>query len=130
MKSFAMALIAALPLAACAPREPQAARAPASRSINPAGTFDFSTVAQGMDVTGSIIIARGSSGYTGHINTGMTDPIPITGVSVEGQTMRITGQTPDGTLEMNLNFSGNNFTGSWTLGGQMSGSMTGKRRTG
>jgi hypothetical protein len=127
--AYALALLTTLALAACAsaPQQSEAATARAN-NVDPVGTFDFSTSAQGMDINGSIVISRATQGYGGVINTGVTEPIPISNVAVDGQTMRLTGTTPDGNIEMTLTFTGNDFMGSWSHAAGLSGELKGKRR--
>ena len=127
--AHALALLTTLSLAACASAQQQSEAAPArANAVDPIGTFDFSTAAQGMEVNGSIVISRATQGYGGVINTGVTEPIPISSVTVDGQTVRLVGTTPDGNVEMTLNFTGNDFTGSWTHAAGLSGELKGKRR--
>jgi len=105
------------------------ASAPAQpRAVDPVGTFDFSTSMEGTAISGSIEIRTGASGYTGTLSTNVTEPIPITAVTVEGQMLNVTANAPDGPVNFTMNFTGNDFTGGWTYAG-MSGQMTGSRRT-
>jgi len=129
MKSSAIALALTFALCACssAPRANTPAR-PAP--LDPVGMFDFSTTADGTDVTGTITVTRTDMGYSGAINTSVTEPLPISGIEVEGNSMHVLAHMPDDTVTMTLTFTGDDFTGNWSLGsGQMSGAITGKRRT-
>lgn len=120
-------LMAVIALAACASSPPDVPQMPAPTALDPAGTFEYSTTFEGMDVNGSIVVASTAEGHAGVINTGgMTDPIPFNQVLVDGQTMRLLADTPDGTLEFRLNFVGDTFTGRWTLSGS-SGAVAGRR---
>ena len=99
----------------------------AAASVNPVGRFDFTTSVQGQSVTGAIQVAGNPGAYTGQITTSITPPIPINSVTATGQTMVITGSTPDGTLTIRMNFTdASAFTGGWELSGD-SGSITGRR---
>lgn len=131
MKTSHLALLVTLAAAGCAssPAESRPEPTPPGPApLDPVGTYDYSTNFEGMDVTGSIIIERAGAEPEGVIDTGgMTDPIPVSRVIVEGQTMRVLADTPDGTLEFRLNFDGEAFTGTWTLAGG-SGEIAGQRR--
>ena len=105
------------------------ASAPAQpRPVDPIGTFDFSTTVDGTAVSGTIEIRSGSSGYTGTISTNVTEPVPITAVTVEGQVVTVAASAPDGPINFTMTFTGDDFTGGWTYAG-MSGELTGNRRT-
>ena len=123
-------------LAACAPAAtsagdpvPAPTAPPAvatSAAVNPVGTFEFTTSVNGDMVTGSVEVTGSSGAYGGTIRTSATPDIPVTGVTVNGQQMVVTADTPDGELTITMNFTGNNFTGGWTLGGG-SGELRGQR---
>lgn len=123
-------------LAACAPATPPADPTPAptappavatSAAVNPVGTFEFTTSVNGDMVTGSIEVTGNPGAYGGTIRTSITPDIPVTGVTTNGQQMVVTADTPDGELALTMNFTGDNFTGGWTLGGG-SGELRGQRR--
>jgi hypothetical protein len=124
-------------LAACAPAAtsaggptPAPTAPPAvatAAAVNPVGTFEFTTSVNGDMVTGSIEVTGNPGAYGGTIRTSATPDIPVRGVTVNGQQMVVTADTPDGELGLTLNFNGNNFSGGWTLGGG-SGEMRGQRR--
>jgi hypothetical protein len=94
--------------------------------VNPVGTFNFTTAVQGEPVTGSIEVTGTPDAYGGTLRTSATPDIGITAVTVQGQRMVATVDTPDGQLVLTLNFTGNTFTGGWTLNGG-SGEITGQR---
>lgn len=129
-----LAAAATLLAAACTPAAPPAdpmpsasASAPvAAAGVNPLGTFNFSTTVQGDPVTGSIEVTGTPGAYGGTLRTSVTPDIPLSGVTVQGQRMVVTSDTPDGQLVLTLNFEGNAFTGGWTLNGG-SGDLTGQR---
>lgn len=96
-------------------------------AINPVGRFEFTTTVQGQPLTGAIEIAGTAGAYTGQITTSITPPLPISGVTATGQQMVVTGNTPDGTLTIRMNFAdAASFTGGWELAGD-SGALTGRR---
>lgn len=124
MNRMALFLTVALGACASAPRaatEPAAAR---TTALDPVGTYDFATSADGTPVTGTIVINRGTNGLAGTVSSDASGDLAVTSVTVEGQRVTLMGQ--DG-LSVILNFTGADFTGSWSYGGMM-GQMTGKRR--
>lgn len=124
-------------LAACAPAATPGDPTPAptappavtttSAAVNPVGTFEFTTSVNGDMVTGSVEVTGTPGAYGGTIRTSATPDIPVTGVTTNGQQMVVTADTPDGELTIAMNFTGDTFTGGWTLGGG-SGEMRGQRR--
>jgi hypothetical protein len=125
---LAVCVVFAVSLLACA-SNPEPATPPAPQAVDPVGVFDFATNVEGTAVQGTITVESApGGGHGGSITTDVTEPIPISGVTVDGQNMTVTAQTPDGPITMSLTFTGNDFTGSWTMGG-MSGSLNGSRRS-
>lgn len=121
------AVPAAVAPAAAATAAPSAP-APAA-ALNPVGTYEFSTSAQGTDVSGTIVISSVEGRYAGSVVTSATPEAPIKSVSVAGQVITVVIPTPDGSegvLEMRMD--GVAFTGSWSYGG-MNGTLSGRRRT-
>ena len=129
-----LAATLSLAVAACAtaagtaePGMSSTSAAPASASVNPVGHYEFTTSVQGQPVTGRMEVTGTPGAYTGQITTSITPPIPVTGVTAEGQRMVITGTTPDGTLTIRMDFTdASAFTGGWELAGD-SGALTGRR---
>jgi hypothetical protein len=122
MKAMAgVGLVLCVVACASAPAQPSA--------VNPVGTFDFSTTVEGTAVTGTIVVTESSSGYGGTVSTNVTESAPINSVLVDGQSMTVSMQTPDGPATITLNFTGESFTGTWSYAG-MSGPLTGQRRAG
>jgi hypothetical protein len=118
---FAAALCACASTPPAATSEPAAAR---TTALEPVGTYDFSTSADGSPVNGTIVVTRGTDGLRGTLASDASGDIAISSVTVEGQRMTLMGQ--DG-LSVVLEFNGADFTGSWSYSG-MTGEMTGKRR--
>jgi hypothetical protein len=103
-------------------------RVTATPAVNPAGEFEWSSaLPDGTPITGVVTIAGSAGAYTGSINAGEHGTFPIKNVVVNGQTMVINADHPDGPLEVRLTFVANEFTGSWHLGAD-TGEMVGKRR--
>ena len=116
-----LAAMTALVVAACA----SAPRGPAP--LDPVGRYEFTTTFQGQTVTGAVLIGGSPGAYTGQITTNITEPLPVTGVAVNGQEMVVTASTPDGDLTIRMNFTdANAFTGGWQMPGD-SGTLTGTR---
>ena len=136
MKAFATVLLllsaacTATPAAEPAPApRPMAAPAPppAPAAVNPVGKYEFATSLQGQPLTGTVEITGTPGAYAGRITSSATEPIPITSVTVEGQSMTVTGETPNGTLTIKMNFTeGGAFAGGWTLGSD-GATLTGRR---
>ena len=116
--------------AAAAPAPAMAAPAPVvpvkPAPVNPIGTFEFATEVNGSPMKGTMSIAGSPGAYTGKMASDVLPEMPITSVTVDGQTVKLVADTPNGAVVVNLAFNGVIFTGNWELGGQ-SGAMTGKR---
>ena len=122
MKRFFASLIALVLAGACA-------SAPSGPPpLNAVGVFDFGTEVDGNQVAGTIEIVRSGTGYGGTLSTSMTEPVPVGSVFVEGQTMTVVANTPDGPATLVLTFEGDDFSGTWEYAG-MSGFLSGSRRT-
>jgi hypothetical protein len=135
MKNFHIAMLAVV-MAACAGSSsstttsatPQPVVAPKPAPLDPAGTYEFTTLVQGQTVTGTLTIAAApTGGYTGRVVTNMFPEIPITAASVEENKIVIAkGSMPDGELTIRMVMDGMNFTGTWALGAD-SGDFNGKK---
>ena len=99
---------------------------PAAGAVNPVGAYSFTTTIGGDNVAGTVEIDGTAGAYTGRINTSMLPPLPIRSVTVNGQQLMLTADTPNGVVSMTFNFSGQDFTGNWTLAGD-GGQITGRR---
>lgn len=129
-----LVLAAALSLAACstAPAaETASAPSPSvsttAAAVNPVGRFEFTTSVQGQPVTGAVEISGTADAYTGQITTSITQPIPISRVTVNGQELVVSADTPDGPVTIHMTFTdANTFSGGWELAGD-SGTLTGRR---
>lgn len=121
--AIAATIALALTLGACA----STPRADAPTDVDPTGTFSLSTTVQGMAVDGQMRIAGEPGAYDGSFYSDVTGEIPFTGVSVEGDRVLITADTPDGAIEIRLLFEGGAFTGSWS-GENDGGTVRGRRQ--
>lgn len=122
-------LVAALATAcASAPAEPveTAATAGARAELDPVGTHSFSTTVQGAAVDGQLRITGSRGDWSGVIQTEATGELPLSSVAVDGPELRVTAETPDGPVRLRLMFSGDTFTGDWTLGAD-GGAIRGRR---
>jgi hypothetical protein len=114
-------------VAACAPApiaSPPPLPPPAA--LNPVGVFEFTTAVDGNEVRGSVEVTGQPGAYGGTVRTSITPDIPVTGVTVTGQTLLVAASTPDGPLTFALTFNGDAFTGRWELNGD-GGDVTGHR---
>ena len=137
MSRTLIALISTAALAACtsgggvvpvaaAPAPVVQAPPPPPAPVNPVGQFEFVTELNGNPMKGVIDIHGSVGAYTGKIATDVTPELPVTSVSVTGQVMKLTADTPNGAVTMSFTFVGPAFTGSWELAGT-GGAVTGKR---
>jgi|SRR5690606_3076390 len=96
--------------------------------LDPVGTYQFSTSVDGQAFGGTMEITGTPGAYGGWIRGEGLPPIPITSVTVQGQSMRI-GASLDGTpVAIDLDFDGAQFTGSWSAG-EMGGALSGRKVT-
>jgi hypothetical protein len=138
MKSIATALLL-ISAAACAatpaaepvpapPPPPMAVPAPpAPSALNPVGKYEFASTLNGSLITGTLEITGTPGTYAGRLTSTATEPITISGATVEGQTMTVTGETGNGTLTIRMTFAADGtFTGNWALSGD-GAPLTGRR---
>ncbi|HEY7768878.1 hypothetical protein [Longimicrobium sp.] len=137
-----LAATLALSLAACAPANtsvPEAAApAPAattmtttvattrSTALNPVGEYEFATQVNGEAVTGTIEITGTPGAYGGRIVTLKFPEFTVRSASAAGQELTVVAETPNGNVTFRMMFTGDTFTGGWTLGGD-TGAITGRR---
>lgn len=120
--AIAATIAIAVTLGACA----STPRADAPADIDPTGTFSLSTTIQGMAVDGQMRIAGEPGSYDGSFYSDVTGELPFSAVSVEGDRVTITADTPDGAIEIRLLFDGDTITGEWS-GGNDGGAVRGRR---
>lgn len=98
-----------------APGDPTAA---ATAELDPVGTYALSTTVQGMAVDGQLRITGTRGDWGGSLYSDATGELSISSVRVEGQELHLTSNTPDGIVEIRMVFSGDTFTGDWSLGAE------------
>ena len=105
------ALLASL-LAACAsgPSGPP--------PYDPVGTYEFTAVAEGQTITGTMTIEAGEDGYTGILRatTVPMPPAPISAVEVVDQTVTLLADGPEGPLTIALTVTETGLEGTWAMG--------------
>jgi hypothetical protein len=116
----------AAPATAARGATPAPAPAPAPAALNAVGTYSFATEVNGTPVAGTLVVTRANNVWGGKLTSDVFPEIPVTGVVVEGQTMKIAAESPNGSVSIIMNFSGNDYTGTWELGG-LTGPVSGKR---
>ena len=112
---------AVLTLAACASLGSQG-----PTHVDPVGRYTLTTTIQGTPVNGQMRIRGEPGDYDGAIYTDFTGELPFTSVTVEGNSMFMTADTPDGPVDIQVTFDGDTFAGSWALGAQ-GGAIQGRR---
>ncbi len=124
IRRTAVLVTAGIVLAACARSQPAPPPAP---TVDPVGTYDFTTVADGTPVAGVITISRAQSGYSASVSTDATGDMSVTSVAVDGMTIMLRAEM-DSPVELRMDFTTDDeFTGGWTYAG-MAGTLAGKRR--
>ena len=109
---FPTVILAATTLAACAsgPSGPP--------PFDPVGTYEFTAVANGQSITGTMTIEADEDGYTGVIRnvTMPLPPAPITSVQVIDQLLTIQAAGPEGPLLIELAITDTGLEGTWAMG--------------
>ena len=111
-------------LAACASAGSQADEGPTD--VDPVGSYTLTTNIQGTPVNGQMRIRGEPGSYTGAVYTDFTGELTISSITVQGDVVFLTANTPDGPADIRITFDGDTFTGSWTLGAE-GGSIQGRR---
>jgi hypothetical protein len=97
-----------------------------SAAVNPVGEYEFATQVNGEAVTGTIEITGTPGAYGGRIVTLQFPEFTVRSASAAGQELTVVAETPNGNVTFRMTFTGNTFTGGWTLGGD-TGPVTGRR---
>ena len=104
-------------------------------TINPVGTFDFTTDVDGQASTGTIRIARDSTDtkkLVGELSISVAGQVlPMENITVKGNTVQFTITTNGGPAQISMQFtSADEFTGGWTMSGGGGAPLKGKRHKG
>lgn len=128
-RAFAVILVGGMALAACSSVGGSGTPEAAAPAWSPAGTWSFSTTAQGMTVGGTITLVQEGGTWGGTIapdaSLGMGS-FPIDSAELDGREMRLLANAMGDVLDMVMVFDGDTYEGSWGLGGD-GGSMSGRR---
>lgn len=103
---------------------PAAAR---TTAVNPVGVYDFSTNAEGMEVTGTITIVAREGGYGGSVATSATSGATISNVTVRDSTITVVANGGEGEVTLEFTVSNQAISGGWTFNG-MQGVLAGRKR--
>lgn len=95
---------------------------------DPVGVYEFTAVAEGQTITGTMTIEAGEDGYTGILSarTVPMPPAPIAAVEVVDQTVTILADGPEGLLTIALTVTETGLEGTWAMGAG-TGSFTATR---
>ena len=113
---------------ACSLLKPGSGAPPEPKESTPVGIYDFSAELDGTPFTGRITITGKPGEYGGMVTTNISDPAAITSVLVNGPVITVVARTPAGNETVQLNMSGNSFTGSWAQGAE-AGTLTGSKQS-
>ena len=85
---------------------------------DPVGTYEFTAVAEGQTITGTMTIEAEVDGYTGILRavTIPMPPAPIASVEVVDQTVTIIADGPEGPLTIALTVTDTGLEGTWAMG--------------
>ena len=97
-------------------------------TLDPVGRYDYTSVANGQTITGTITISRAVSGLTGVMTTGVTRDLAFETVRVSGNRVTLESAVPPARA-VELTVNGADVTGTWQMGA-MGGSLKGKRLSG
>lgn len=126
MKSMSWILVLTGLVAGCASAPDGTATDTPSTGLDPVGSYTFTTTVQGMAVDGQLRITGSTGAWGGSLYSTATGELPLSSVEVDGRQLRLTAETPDGTVYIRMNFQGDTFTGDWSLGAE-GGSLQGRR---
>jgi hypothetical protein len=95
-----------------------AAQPPAPRNVDPVGTYEVETMAEGATVKFTTKILRNTDGSLGGVVTSQVyGEMPISSVAVSGKTVSFTLATGDGILiSVKFTLEGDQVTGEWSSG--------------
>jgi len=113
------------PVAPAAAPAPAPAPAPAG-DLDPVGRYEYTTVVGGQPTTGTFQVSGSPGAYTGRIESTAFPPLQIVRVSTAGRQLTLVAQAPQGEVTVVLDFTGDEFTGRWSLGNE-GADMRGRR---
>ena len=100
-----------------------------SGSIDPVGSYEFTTVTNNQTFMGKVTITKTETGWSALLEspTGQIPPLTTTSVKVEGKDVTVTVPFGDiGEILVEFTLEGSDLTGRWVFGAE-SGDITGKR---
>ena len=85
---------------------------------NPVGSYEFTAMVEGQNITGTMTIEADEDGYTGILRAASVPmpPAPITAVEVVDQTVTIHADGPEGPLIIALTVTETGLEGTWAMG--------------
>jgi hypothetical protein len=95
----------------------------------PAGTYDLSIDAMGMQLGGVMTITEVNGEFSGVLGTEMGD-VALSDFVVDGHELTFTGDSPDFSLAFMVIIEDGELSGQFDMGGMGSGSMVGTLREG
>ena len=99
------------------------------KNVDPVGTYVTNLTVQGNPLSTTTKIEKKADGtYAGTVTSDAFPPLPVNSVKVEGNKIRVSISTPDGSeAVITMILEGNDFTGDWSMGGDGS-RITGKKQ--
>ena len=98
-------------------------------NVDPVGSYTLTTNIQGTAVNGQMRIRGEPGAYRGAVYTDFTGELSLSSISVAGNRVYMTADTPDGPADIQITLDGDTFTGTWSLGSE-SGAIQGRRVSG
>lgn len=105
-----LAACASTPQAVAPAPAPVQAAAPAAPAADLSGAWDFTVIVNGGTTTGEMTLQRGDGGYTGSITPEGQGTLPVRSLTVAGQALEMTVETPEGPVVFNGTLSADQRT--------------------
>ena len=85
---------------------------------DPVGSYEFTAMVEGQNITGTMTIEADEDGYTGILRAASVPmpPAPISAVEVVDQTVTIHADGPEGPLIIALTVTETGLEGTWAMG--------------
>jgi hypothetical protein len=106
---------------------PAVTPAPVATAVDATGVYDYVAIAQGQEVPGTISITARDGVYGGVITSSMLPDMPIGSVTVVGQKVTVSAESPNGAATLEFTLTGRELVGNWSLGGD-GGPINGRKR--